>query len=289
MDTHLLGAVNAHISEALNRPFNGRSWPGPGGGCINLAWRVEDETSCFFVKTNEARLLPMFEAEAAGLRAIYETQTIAAPQVVGWGREGAQAFLVLEWRSLGGRLDWRLMGQQLAQLHAHPVGDRFGWDGDNYIGATPQKNRYETDWIQFFGEHRLGWQARLAEKKGGRVPQLSRLLDVLPKFFADYQPQPSLLHGDLWSGNAGFDEHGPLIFDPAVYKGDRETDLAMTELFGGFPNPFYEAYQQTFPLNPGYAQRRELYNLYHILNHYNLFGGGYLSQANAMIDRLLQY
>ena len=181
-------------------------------------------------------------------------------------------------------------GEQLAQMHRYTA-DQFGWHRDNTIGSTAQVNSWENDWLTFWREHRLGYQLTLAGRHGlgSRVLQKGeRLQDNLQAFFDNHQPQASILHGDLWSGNYGISREGePVIFDPAVYFGDREADLAMTELFGGFGSEFYAAYNATWPLDPGYPQRKTLYNLYHILNHYNLFGGGYGAQAEGMIDQLL--
>jgi fructosamine-3-kinase len=182
------------------------------------------------------------------------------------------------------------LGRNLARMH-RVTGSRFGWHRDNTIGATPQVNTASEDWIAFWREQRLGFQLNLAAAKGhgGRlIANGMRLMERLPAFFPGGRPQPSLLHGDLWSGNAARTAEGePVIFDPAVYYGDREADLAMTELFGGFPRPFYEAYAAEYPLDPGYAARKPLYNLYHVLNHLNLFGGGYGAQALRLMEQLL--
>ena len=182
------------------------------------------------------------------------------------------------------------LGRQLALLH-HQTAPQFGWKRDNTIGSTPQINTWSDNWIAFLGEQRLGYQLRLAHKNGyGKqlVAQGERLMAHLADFFPGYQPVASLLHGDLWGGNAAFTVSGePVIFDPAVYYGDREADLAMTELFGGFGRDFYAAYREAWPPDSGYATRKTLYNLYHILNHANLFGGAYPDQAENMIQRLL--
>jgi protein-ribulosamine 3-kinase len=186
--------------------------------------------------------------------------------------------LVLEYLSLGARADWAAMARMLAKVH-RSTSDRFGWQTDNWIGLPPQTNGWSDDWAAFFLEKRLQPQAA----KCG-------LLDALPDVRAllgGHRPRPSLLHGDLWSGNAGFTPEGPVIFDPAVYYGDREADLAMTALFGGFPGAFYAAYEAEWPLPDGYELRKNLYNLYHLLNHLNLFGSGYLGQVNATL-RLLR-
>ena len=167
----------------------------------------------------------------------------------------------------------------------------FGWDRDNTIGSTPQVNTADADWVSFLREQRLRYQLDLARANGADAGLLDggeRLLDALPRFFDSYYPHPSLLHGDLWGGNWSADAEGqPVIFDPAVYYGDREADLAMTELFGGFDDRFYHSYRQAWPLDAGYNSRKVLYNLYHVLNHYNLFGGGYARQAQGMIETLL--
>jgi fructosamine-3-kinase len=169
--------------------------------------------------------------------------------------------------------------------------DQFGWHRDNTIGSTPQPNRRNRDWAQFWAGQRLDFQLRMAAANdaGARlVARGERLLEALPALLERHRPPASLLHGDLWSGNYAYTRDGePAIFDPATYYGDRETDLAMTELFGGFPREFYAAYQSAWPLDAGYATRKRLYNLYHVLNHFNLFGGGYLAQAQGLIDGLL--
>ncbi len=183
--------------------------------------------------------------------------------------------LVLERLQLGARPDWPAMARMLAAVHRN-TSARFGWARDNWIGLAPQENGWSEDWASFFFEKRLAPQAHRA---GLRLPDVRKVLK-------DHRPQASLLHGDLWSGNAGFTPDGPVIFDPAVYYGDREADLAMTELFGGFPAQFYDAYRQALPLDSGYERRRDLYNLYHVLNHLNLFGGSYLAQAKALLARL---
>jgi fructosamine-3-kinase len=183
-----------------------------------------------------------------------------------------------------------MLGERLARLH-RVTAPRFGWHRDNTIGATPQSNEWTGDWAAFVAGQRLGFQLDLVERHGhgGRlVDRGRRLCELVSAFLGDHRPQASLLHGDLWGGNWAADAAGePVIFDPAVYFGDREADLAMTRLFGGFGRSFYEAYQAGWPLEPGAAQRVVLYNLYHVLNHLNLFGGGYGAQAEEMIERLL--
>lgn len=231
----------------------------------------------------------MFEAEAAGLREIAQSCSIRVPEPICHGRSGDSSFLVLEYIPMSHSGDMQLAGHQLALLHQN-IGSSFGWSRDNTIGSTHQPNNPGSDWIEFWHQRRLGYQLQLADNLGhGRELHEpgNRLLELLPQLI-DHQPQPSLLHGDLWGGNMGFSsDQKPVIFDPAVYYGDREADLAMTELFGGFSAGFYAAYNEVWPLDSGYNRRRTLYNLYHILNHLNIFGGGYAGQARGMIERLL--
>ena len=214
------------------------------------------------------------------------------PAPLGHGVAVGHAYLVLEYLPLGGSNAGAMerLGRQLAALHARPQAG-FGWGRDNFIGATPQPNPPGADWIAFWRAHRLGFQLALAARHGYGGVWLRRgeaLCARLEGLFTGYQPFPSLLHGDLWGGNAGCTRDGaPVVFDPAVYYGDREADLAMTELFGGFSDRFYAAYREAFPLAAGYPQRRTLYNLYHVLNHLNLFGGGHRAQAERMIEQLL--
>jgi fructosamine-3-kinase len=232
------------------------------------------------------------DAEADGLARLAQAGAIRVPRVLGRGATATEAFLEIEWlelRPADGASDAR-MGQALARLHA-TTGAAYGLERDNAIGATPQPNAQADDWVAFWRERRLGFQLDLAETHGygGRLQDRGRrLLDAFPAFFVDYRPQPSLLHGDLWSGNRAMLADGtPVVYDPAVYYGDREADMAMTHLFGGFGPRFYAAYDAAWPPDEGRAARRDLYNLYHVLNHLNLFGGGYRAQAESMIDRLL--
>ncbi len=282
--------IASTISDTTGETFTVREQRSVGGGCINSAWCIADGERSYFVKLNSADGLAMFEAEADGLREMVAAKAIKVPEPVTTGVAAGQAFIVMENLPLGGSGSGARLGRELAALH-RATSPRFGWYRDNTIGSTPQYNTQSDDWIAFWREQRLGAQLKMAAARGGGgVLQRKgeRLMAGLPAFFADYTPTPSLLHGDLWSGNYAFCRDGtPVIFDPAVYYGDREADIAMTELFGGFGRDFYAAYDEVWPLDVGYAQRKTLYNLYHILNHYNLFGGGYGSQAETLIERLL--
>jgi protein-ribulosamine 3-kinase len=291
VNAKLASQIATSIHEVTHHTFEISNATPVGGGSINQAFRLEDgKGERYFLKVNDARHHPMFIAEAAGLDALAATDTLRVPRTITHGIAGDQGYLVLQYLELGSRGNARFLGEQLAALH-RCTADQFGFAGDNFIGTTLQPNARTNDWIGFWRQHRLGFQLTLAANNGygGRLQSLGeKLMEVLPAFFAGYTPQPSLLHGDLWGGNHAFLPDGtPAIFDPAAYYGDRECDLAMTELFGGFPENFYAAYRAIWPLDPGYATRRDLYNLYHILNHANLFGGGYATQAEQMMQRLL--
>lgn len=280
------------ISRATATSFRPREAVPVSGGCINSAVRLTDGDRSYFVKTNEPAVLDMFAAERDGLRAMTVPGAPRVPAPVADGATDRVAFLVLEYvpmRRLSGAA-WMRLGEQLAALHGETA-EAFGWHRDNTIGATPQRNDRAAGWIDFWREHRLGYQLELAGRNGLNRFMVTRgqaLLERLDHLFAGHDPRPSLLHGDLWSGNAAADDRGnPVLFDPAVYYGDREADIAMSELFGRFDQRFYDAYQASWPLDPGYAHRRTLYNLYHILNHFNLFGGGYAGRVGGMIDELL--
>jgi fructosamine-3-kinase len=260
------------------------------GGDINRAYRLKDGQHQFFVKTNSPDRLMMFEAEMIGLNEIQSSNSIRAPRAFGCGMVGQQAFIVMEYIELSGRPDPVLLAQQLATMHRY-TRDQFGFAVDNTIGSTPQVNSSSRDWAGFWQQQRLGYQLSLARTNGFDNELFDtgmRLNEQVSHFFSNYTPLASLLHGDLWSGNQGADSHGnPVIYDPACYYGDHEADLAMMELFGSPGQRFFDAYDELFPIDAGYYVRRELYNLYHILNHANLFGASYLSQAKQMIASLL--
>lgn len=299
-----MGAVYDHISDRISEHISGRisfatgRWfratehQPIGGGCINRAVVLKGERSEFFVKLNHIEREDMFAAEADGISAIEKSESLRVPHPVCWGSHGDTAYLVLEYIHLS-RADastMQAMGAGLAALH-HTSADRFGWHRDNTIGSTAQPNAYSDAWVEFLRDRRLHHQLKLAAVNKLPLSTISageKLLSGLDGFFKTYQPVPSLLHGDLWSGNFAADSSGnPVVFDPAVYFGDRETDLAMTELFGGFSREFYASYRSAWSLDQGYGVRKTLYNLYHVLNHFNLFGGGYGAQAEDMICRLL--
>ena len=282
----------AALSSATGRSVAARPEQTVGGGTINECWRWQSREGPMFVKLASADRLWMFEAEAQGLDELGRANALRVPRVLGSGAAAGQAFLALEWIEFGSASarSETLLGAGLAAQH-YVTATEFGWHRGNTIGSTPQHNDRDRDWIRFYTERRLRRQLDLAEHNGhaGRLTERGALLcERTSAFFDSYRPVPSLLHGDLWGGNWSADASGrPVIFDPAVYFGDREADLAMTRLFGGFGAAFYSAYDSVWPLESGATERTTLYNLYHVLNHLNLFGIGYLSQAQAMIDRLL--
>jgi len=287
---NLWDTIAEEIGHASGEPFTLRNRSAQGGGCINSTFTVADGARRYFVKLNDATRLEMFEAERDGLNEIAASNTVRVPQPLCSGAAEGQAFLVLEQLELGGKGGMAQLGRQLAQMH-RVTRERFGWYRDNTIGSTEQPNEETDDWFEFICERRLGHQLDLALKNGygGRLRRLGEeTLDRFPDLFRDYLPPASLLHGDLWGGNAATLRSGePVIFDPAVYYGDREADIAMTELFGGFSDDFYDAYNEAWPLDHGYKLRKLLYNTYHVLNHLNMFGGGYGAQAEAMMERIL--
>jgi fructosamine-3-kinase len=289
MDPRTLDAIHGGLFCTAGADIHKSTVKAVGGGCIHRAYIIESNPP-FFVKVNGAAHEDMFDAEMDGLKALAAAAEIRVPCPLLRGKIGDESFIVLEFLQLkrGTTKAWQRMGEQLADLHRHTSPDgRFGWHRDNYIGATPQENHWHDDWISFWRDQRLGFQLKLAAKKDMRFEGSDRLLDRLDSFFTGYRPLPSLLHGDLWSGNASFTDEGrPVIYDPACYFGDRECDLAFTEMFGGFPREFYEAYDATWPRDSGWRARRDLYNLYHVLNHANLFGGSYERQARMIIRAL---
>ena len=263
------------------------------GGSISKAWRLSGPRYKAFVKVHDEGRIDMFAAEAVGLDEIVSHGFLRVPEVLGVGTAGTEAWLALEWIEEGGRPSVqaeRVFGEHLAKQHlvTQPY---YGWRRDNAIGTTPQQNPPLEDWGVFFADYRIGAQLDYGARNGfpdRMIDAGRRLQDAIPDVLADYRPPASLLHGDLWGGNWSVDEFGrPFTFDPAVYYGDPETDLAMTRLFGGFSEEFYSAYDEHVKPRDGRPFRSVLYNLYHILNHANLFGSGYVGQARRTIDMLL--
>ncbi|MEA5443249.1 fructosamine kinase family protein [Cyanobium gracile] len=282
-------------------------WP-VCGGCIHRAWRLDlADGRRLFAKTNTTSCLPLLAAEAEGLQALAAAAGDEGPQVpvpLAHGISGRSAVLVLSWldlergQSAAKMLHWFRLGAALAQLHRRSLlhacvpSDSprrvYGWPMDNFIGSGPQPNGWQEHWGRFFVERRLAPQLERLGRCGNPLERTERLLAWAGQRLGEHRPDPCLVHGDLWSGNVAVTCDGRgTIFDPAVYRGDREVDLAMARLFGGFPRAFFDGYSEEWPLPADHRRRLNLYNLYHLLNHANLFGGAYLNQCQASIDGLL--
>ncbi|MBY5991544.1 fructosamine kinase family protein [Ferrimonas balearica] len=280
--------ISEQISDALGRDFRINQRQRISGGDIHQAYAIEDDHTRLFVKVNDRPLVALFEQEALALSRLAQSKELRVPEVVHYGSTGDHAFLVLEYLELGSAnaAQWFMFGQQLARLHRAQTQAEYGFDEDNFIGTTEQPNRWQRNWGQFFAEQRIGWQLKLAEDKGFQLGPVDRWVEACAGRLLGHQPPASLLHGDLWRGNLGFCDGEGVLFDPASYYGDRETDLAMSELFSRFPGDFYKGYDAEWPLDAGYAQRRPIYQLYHLLNHLNLFGGSYLQQCQHQLREL---
>ena len=282
----------AALAAALGHGVSAKPEATVHGGSINECLRWPTARGAVFVKRAPRDRMAMFEAEADGLARLRQAGSLRVPETLALGESDDVAFLALEWLDLvePDAASQEKFAEALAWQHRNRA-QAYGLERDNFIGATPQRNDVSDDWVSFWRERRLLYQLDLAEKNGhaGRLQDRGRqLAGIMDVFFASYRPAASLLHGDLWGGNRGALSDGtPVAFDPAVYCGDREADIAMTTLFGGFGPRFYSAYAATWPLDQAAGTRRALYNLYHVLNHLNLFGGSYRAKAEGLIDRLL--
>lgn len=280
--------IKSRIEEKLNSKI--KSLSSLSGGCISDAFKVTTiDGSNYFLKYNPAISNDMFIKEANGLKELAKANAIRIPEVLSFNDD----FILLEFISTGSRKKnfFEEFGRSFAQMHKFSS-NTFGFYEDNYIGSNPQINipdeKQKSNWVNFYFNKRILYQLQLAEKLGNSTPELrkgiSKLENKIQEIIGNTQEKPSLLHGDLWGGNYMVDENSnAVLIDPAVYYGHREADLGMTKLFGGFSSEFYRAYNETFPLEDGYEYRENIYKLYHILNHLNLFGGGYYSQVLSLI------
>ena len=297
--------VEQAISDEIGRPFcisekkvittgisNASSLYNPTDNkdpFLNQAFKISDGEYNFFVKINRKDFLTHFQAEAYSLKQLSSLSHMASPEVTTIGTSMDKSFLVLNYVdfSKAKPVLWYQLGQQLAQMHFETRHGQFGWQHDNFIGGTVQPNKWSSNWTTFFSDQRIAWQLQLLSERAITLGNIEHISQVCHDVLLHHHVEPCLVHGDLWQGNTGFTDGQAIIFDPACYYGDREVDIAMTELFGHFPDDFYDGYQAEYPINDGYGQRKLVYNFYHILNHANIFGGVYIDQAKATLSRIM--
>lgn len=274
--------MNKEIEQLIGEKI--KSQQPLSGGCIGTSYKLQTTSEkLFFLKQYKKR--GMTQAEAFGLQELQESGAVRVPKVF----THTDKYLILEYIESAPKVRnfQPLMGQQFAKLHKVKKGF-FGLSEDNFLGESDQKNNKSNNWCNFFTENRLDFQISLAKRQGladkSLLTTYQTLKEIIPQILVGSEEEPSLLHGDLWGGNYMVSELGePVFIDPAIYYGHREADLAMTSLFGGFDSSFYDAYQKEYPLKEGWQKRQDLYKLYHILNHLNLFGQSYYSQALSLM------
>ncbi|GLX82327.1 fructosamine kinase family protein [Thalassotalea eurytherma] len=261
------------------------------GGENRLAYKLSTNLDSYFVKIAPKHKLEQLEAEVDSLNHLRVFAPHTIPGVIGIDVSLDKSFVVLQWLPFSQPTaeHWHQLGIELATLHNETAHGQFGWHQDNFIGDTPQLNQWSSNWSTFFAEKRISWQLQLLNEKSIHLGDIDYLSQVCHDLLCHHKIQPSLVHGDLWHGNVGFIGEQPQIFDPACYYGDREVDVAMTELFGSFPSEFYQGYKSISPLSPHYEQNKHIYNLYHVLNHANMFGGIYIKQAQALFHRVIAF
>lgn len=284
--------ISEHISQQTNNLFICQHRTELNGGDSHKSYVIRDDAKRYFVKTAPLQPSPYLACEADSLDALAKTQTIATPKVVCRGIASCHGeeteYLVLQHLKFidGSDVSWQQLGESLAKLHRANIKDTMGWRYDNYIGKTKQLNTSCHDWPTFYAENRVAAMLEALAEKGILLGDIDAITTLIKHKLDGHHPSLSLLHGDLWSGNVGFTRSQSYVFDPASYIGDRETDIAMSELFGGFPPAFYQAYKTAFPLSPLYSVRKEVYQLYHVLNHALLFHEPYVSMAKSTIKGL---
>jgi fructosamine-3-kinase len=280
--------IEQAIEAETQQKFTIKNKKKVSGGDINLCYKVSDAAQHYFIKINTKEHLENFETEIYSLKQIKSIGKVATIDVVTAGISLDKSFLVLKYLPFSTPLNmsWITLGQNMAMLHKHSSHGQFGWQQDNFIGSTRQPNQWSSNWRQFFSEQRIGWQLQLLNEKSIKLGDINHIITACHDLLCHHAPTPCLVHGDFWRGNVSFINDIPIIFDPACYYGDREVDIAMTELFGVFPSDFYHGYNKEFPLESGYEQRKVVYNFYHVLNHANIFGGLYIEQAKATLSRI---
>ncbi len=283
-------SIEEELSTKESKQVHINAFRAASGGCINKGGTINTSAGVFFVKWNNKRRFPgMFEAEKKGLKLLYDTDAIRIPKAIIVGESGDLMYIVMENIKVNARKPdyWTMLGVKLAKLHSHKA-KKFGLDQDNFIGSLAQSNRTHTDWVEFFITERLAKQIEIALNKGAISSTTVKQFDQLYTRFENFFPKesPVLIHGDLWSGNLITDDLGePCLIDPAVYYAHREIELSMTKLFGGFDTEFYRSYHEVMPLESGFEERVEVYNLYPLMVHVNLFGGHFLQEAEFILKR----
>jgi len=281
--------ISDEIAKAIDQEFICDDIREITSGHSHKAFKITDGRLRFFVKINESMHIAHFKAESEGLEHLQKTKFFKVPKVICSGTVSDKAFLVLEFLTLtsGNNDSWYQFGHALAKQHQDHTQDMYGWQEDNFIGLSPQANQWQKKWHTFFAEQRIGIMLQLLAEKGHVLSNnIDKVVESVNRLLIGHNPVASMLHGDLWTGNTGFHKDKPVLFDPAFYYGDRETDIAMTELFSRLPNEFYQGYQDTWPLNDAYEFRKPVYQLYHVLNHALLFGGSYLDSARSTLKNM---
>ena len=280
--------ISEQISQSIGEDFICNDVRDIPEGDSHQAFRISDGKRRFFVKTNEKNQIENFNAEADGLAHLAQAQLFKVPKVVTQGIVSDRSFLVLEFIHLtqGDSAHWHQFGKNLALLHQQHSQQMYGWQEDNYIGRSVQINQWHKKWSVFFAEQRIGYMLQMLAEQGNTLANIDKVVSSVETILAGHAPQASMLHGDLWKGNTGFFKGQAVIYDPAFYYGDRETDIAMTELFGRFPEQFYQAYNAQWPLDAEYEYRKPIYQLYHTLNHALTFGGYYIDSAKQVLKNL---
>ena len=282
--------VNEQISQAMHFDFKHTQKHQLQSPNDDKLFQLSDGVHQYFVKVAPRDALERFECEAHNLQLLTQESLFMIPDCITTGSSIEFSFIVLEWLELDQQphINWHVMGNNLASLHLKHQQAMFGFDHDNFSGPTPQPNRWHKKWNIFFAEERIGWQLQLLHEKGIELVDRDYFIMLIKEMLHSHNVQPSLLHGDFWRGNMGFIQSVPSLFDPNCYYGDREMDIAMSELFAPLPEAFYSAYNNHYPLEQGYQQRKLIYQLYPILNHANIFAGHYLIEAKQQIERLLE-
>lgn len=278
------------LSVVLHRDFSSATKSQLASSRKERLYKLSDDKQSFFVKVATKDYLDKFEQERICLNTLTTESVFYVADSILVGQSTEFAYHVIEWLDLseGTPENWYAFGVTLAKLHKKHRQEMFGFDTDNYIGDSPQPNEWHKHWDIFFAEKRIGYQLQLLADKQIHLVDIDQFVDTVKQILHTHHCLPSLLHGDLWRGNLGFCKGNPSVFDPACYYGDREADIAMTELFGKFHHEFYQGYNDTYPLSDKYQQRKHIYNLYHLLNHGNLFGNQYIEDAHLSIVKIQQ-